>query len=282
MNLLDLVSSIPSAVWTALLAALAALAGVFLANRSNTTRMRIQLSHDSQEKAQQRLADLRRDVYLTAAEELVKANAFLGSIAQTDLAQPDLTAPIQGFIVAAAKMQLVSHSATTPLVADLVATFSEALFRSLILARPMQDARTGAKIADELYRGEQKELSRIVSAMREQNESDRSDSQAFARLDRSFATARAQSDKYAEERGACQKQLVKSQLEFMKTFSPMIKEIGRKSVLVTVALRRELDLDGDLALFETQQRMQWARMDAALDAFAKSIDSLQTEVETLK
>ena len=277
MKLFDLLSSIPSAVWTGILASLSALAGVLLANKSNADRLKTQLQHDAEEKSRQRLADLRRDVYLAAAEELVKANGFLGAIAQTDLTKPDLAAPIQGFVAAAAKVQLVSHSATTPLVADLVATFSEALFKALVLAKPIQDARSNAKIADELYQTQQAEIGRILIAMREQRESGNDDPQAFARLDRSFTVARTRSDEHANERDAQQRRLVESQLEFMRMFSPTIKDIGGKSVRVTVAMRRELDLDSDVADFEALQNSQWARMNAAFESFSKSIDSLQRE-----
>lgn len=277
MDIIGALQSIPSAFWVGIIGSISALAGVLLANKSNTTRLRIQLDHDSHEKSRQRLADLRKNVYLDAAEELVKANAYLGSLIQADLTKLDTPTQVQSFMAAAAKVQLVSSPATVTLVADLVATFSEALFESLVMLKPVQDARTGAKIADEFYEGRQTEIKKLLTEMRESGEAGRKDHESLARLNQQFDGVMKQSEEYADERSMHQKQMTISQLAFMRSFLPKIKAIGMKSALATAAIRRELDLDGESQFFEEQQKQQWTRIEAAIDGFAKSVLAMHDE-----
>ncbi len=64
--------------------------GVLISNGSNTKRLKLQLQHDANEKTKERTAALRREVYLRAVEELVKANAHLATLPQLDLSKTNL------------------------------------------------------------------------------------------------------------------------------------------------------------------------------------------------
>ena len=99
--LLTLLSSVPSTVWSALVASVLTLSGVLVSNRSNNARLLRQLQHDSAEKAKERTNQLRRDVYIATVEELTKANSFLGTIAHVDLTQANASEALQRFYAAA-------------------------------------------------------------------------------------------------------------------------------------------------------------------------------------
>lgn len=86
-ELVDLLRSIPDVVWSGVIASTVTLTGVVVLDRSNTARLKIQLQHDAQENAKEHTATLRREVYLSAAEELTRANSYLGGLSQTDLSK---------------------------------------------------------------------------------------------------------------------------------------------------------------------------------------------------
>src|SRR5262245_53109824 len=77
MSVLDLLKFIPDVVWSGIIASLLTLSGVLISNKSNTARLRMQLNHDAEQKERDRKATIRREVYIRAAEELVKANTHL-------------------------------------------------------------------------------------------------------------------------------------------------------------------------------------------------------------
>src|SRR5262245_49382082 len=109
-------SSIPDVVWSGVIASILTLSGVLVSNWSNTKRLLVQLKHDADENQKERVAGLRREVYLTAAEELTKASTYLGSLPQADLAKVNAAEGLQGFFVAATKLQLVAEPTTALLV----------------------------------------------------------------------------------------------------------------------------------------------------------------------
>ena len=93
---------------------------------SNNRRLRFQLKHESIERERERAADLRRDVFLPAAEELTKAMSFLSGLPRADLRKINPVEGVQGFFAASAKLHLVADERT----AGPVAEFSAALGNS--------------------------------------------------------------------------------------------------------------------------------------------------------
>ena len=77
MNILGSVitwlTSIPHVVWAAIIASGLTIFGVTLANRANKKCLILQLNHDAQQKDKEREMQLRRDVYIEAAEAIAEA-----------------------------------------------------------------------------------------------------------------------------------------------------------------------------------------------------------------
>src|SRR4051794_30236818 len=96
-TIVSLFQSVPDVIWSALIASLLTLSGVLVSNWSNTNRLKLQLQHDAHEKSKERVSTLRRDVYLRVAEELVRANAHLGSLPQLDLVKTNFAAGLLDF-----------------------------------------------------------------------------------------------------------------------------------------------------------------------------------------
>lgn len=264
-------TSVPDVIWSGVIASLLTLGGVLLANRSSTKRLKIQLEHESKEKAKQRRAELRKEVYLVAAEESVKANAYLASLPNADLSKPDAASPLLGFFAAAAKLQMVADTKTALHTSQLAGTYGQLLLKVLQLSRPIQDARFASQLANQHYDEAQTEIKRILAAMTALNESGKPDGEQSAALGRSFDFQRGQADKHATEQQAALNQATSLHMSFLRQFLPAIKEIGMKTMTLMIEIRREFDIESDGVLMETELRSQWQQMEESVDSLLRSL-----------
>ena len=265
-------TSIPDVIWSGVIASLLTLGGVLLANRSSTTRLRLQLQHESQEKAKQRRAELRRDVFLVAAEEFVKANGYLVALPNADFSIPNAITPIQSFFAAAAKLQMVADTKTALCASQLSGNYGQLLFKALQLARPIQGVKFDAELSKRHYDEAQVEIKRVLAAMTALNEQGKPDPEKFAALGRSFEFQRAQADKFAAEQQHSLNQAKAFHIEFLRDFLPSAKEIGIQTMALMIEIRREFEIESDGGAMENELRAQWQRMDESISSLLRSFD----------
>lgn len=268
----EIFHSISDVVWSGIIASILTLSGVLISNGSNTKRLRIQLQHDSSEKAIERTATLRREVYLRAAEELTKANSHLASLSQTDLTKTNAADGLQGFFAAAAKLQLVAEPKTALLVNRLVGTYGELLLRILERLIPLQDAKSNITLNDQLYNRAQSEVHRVLNEMAKFNESAQVNALIFGALQRSCSEYQSQANDYANARQVAWAEFNTLSVNFLRQLLTDMKHIGDQQIPVIVEIRRDLGLTADLGAMRLQIEEQWARMSLQID---KIINSLQ-------
>lgn len=267
-----MIASIPDVIWSAVIASVLTLSGVLLSNWSNTNRLKIQLKHDSDEKAKERLATLRKEVYLNAAEESVRANAYLGSLPQADFTKTNAAEGMQDFFAAAAKLQLISEPQTSLQVSELVSTYGELLFKAMAKVRPIQKLQTDIASLDNLYISAQAEVSRVLAAMTQFNEAAKTDDAVFRALNVSFDFQQGQANKFAAERGALWEKRNRLHLAFAREFVVDMKLSAERQMQVMIELRRELEVGGDADAFMRQMNAQWKRMKAQLEALLNDLE----------
>ena len=232
----------------------------------------LQLQHDSDEKAKQRKADLRKDVYLLAAEELIKANTFISSLSQADLTKINAAEGVQGFFSAAAKLQMICEVKTSLLVGELVGAYGVLLFKVLSKIQPIHRLQANILISNDLYNLAQSEVSRVLAEMTHYNESAKTDEAVFNALRRSFEFQQAQSTKFAEERNELYQQRNSLNVAFAKELIAEMKQTGELSIEVMVEIRRELDVGGDINMFMQQMNEQRQKMSLQLDSLLNGLE----------
>lgn len=269
--LIEFLKSIPDVVWSGLIASALTLSGVLIANRSNTNRLKLQLQHDAREKAKERTAMMRREVYLRTAEELVKANAHLAGLPNLDIGKTNLADGLQGFLSAAARLQLIAEPKTALLVNQLAAQYGELVFKLMTHLLPIGRAKIDIQIADDLYSEAQAEVTRILSEKTKLNESGRPDPQTFQALDTSFRFHQGRTVKHGNARSDAWERFIQHNLTFQKYLFTELKGIGSKQIPVMIEIRRDLGLTGDLAEIEAHMKEQWVRMEAHFDALIAAL-----------
>lgn len=109
--------SIPSAAWGVIGTIIGALIGIV------ATRM--QLNHNSEERRLDRQAEIRRAVYLEAAEAIASSSEMLAGIAKANVFSKDFNTIVDGYTAAINKVHLIGTPETIKAVAGYSAAFSK-------------------------------------------------------------------------------------------------------------------------------------------------------------
>lgn len=264
-KLTEYLSLVPDVVWSGLIASLLTLSGVLISNASNTGRLKAQLSHDSAEKAKERTGKLRQEVYLLVAEELGKANNFLGSLASIDLVKEDAMSEMRGLFSSVAKLQLVAEPATALLVSELSAKYGAATLRLLSAARPLMDNRVEIDLANKFYDESLAKTKHYQSVMTELVDSGQADMNAFKLLETQYEFHEGQRNKHAEERNALWEQRHHKHLDFVQVLISEMKPLSEQFVAAMIAIRSDLGQSAEQDKFASQMTQQWAFMEQELN-----------------
>ena len=252
--------SIPVAVWAAIVGSLGigSLVGAVVTNWSQTRRLRVQLSHDVDEKAKDRTATLRREVYLKAAEEFSRASGFFSSMSAANIVNPE-TNGLMGFSAAAAKLQLVAEASTALLVNELAMAYAELYLQLMVPLIPLEEARNDIKNCDDLYNEARVDVRRVLTQIAAIRESPEQNEPLQTALSRAFDIYQAHATKYASERDAAWGRYNRANLEFQRQVLDGLRSIGDLPTRAMVEARRDLGLAGDLELFRAQSEQMWER-----------------------
>lgn len=258
--------NIPQTVWTALMGSGFTLLGVIFANRHSRKQLKTQLAADSDEKAKQRRAELRKAVYLEGAEELVKANTVISALPQTDLSKVNAGLELKGFFASMIKLQLVGDPRTARLASGLASSHGEVLGRTIVQVMPIRNAVSSLEIQDSLFNEHQTEIKRILAAMTAGNESGKADFENFDVKNRSLEFHKKQSANIEVERKRLRMLHTSLQLDFVQSVASTMKVLMMEFLPLMLELRRELDVGGNYDDFKDLLETQGRRMQGMLDS----------------
>ena len=259
--------SLPTILWSGVLAAAISLAGavggVILSNRSSERRLRDQLRHDSAEKQRDRVAALRRDVYLKLFEELSAVSGHLGALAGKDPVAENLAGPLQSAMAQLGKVQLVGNQQTAVLAGELSSQFGESLFRLVLAAKPMHDLKIDIGIASNAFQEHMQEAQRVNRDMRALNESGTATPAKMRALQASFEHARQQYQEAGQARDNAWDEYNRLQGPFRGAAFAELQLIAPPQAKFMAAMREEIGLTSDLGFMlerveSTQRRMREA------------------------
>jgi hypothetical protein len=262
LGTLEFLKSIPSAFWSGVVAALSALAVVMISNHSSNKRLEIQLKHDADEKAKEKISNLRKEVYLKAVEDICSTNIHISSIGSRDLAKTDVNAELQTITASMEKLKIVAEPETAKVAEELSQAYGLLVLSLLPRIVPLQEARSEIEINDDLYNKSFADASRVLRQMHGFNEEGRQDMVIFQALQQSYEWFANQSEEYAEARSAAYSRRDQLLLEFNGGLLPRMKELSKIQLKLTASIRKELSLSFDGAEMERRLERSWAIMEA--------------------
>jgi hypothetical protein len=270
-------SDIPAVAWGtfgAIIGASIAFIGVLVSNYGNNNRLNIQLTHDAKEKSKDRINTLRREVYLSAAEEMSRASAYIGSISQLDLATANIAMDLQNLFASAAKLSLVAEPKTQMAVNDLGMLYSTLLMKLMIQIEPIQQIKNTISIQQNLYDTAHNNSMRVMKELNAFVETAQQDNQIFNALTRSHESFSNTAHYHSDQLIIAHEEHCKLNFEFNKSLLPAIKELGLAQVEVAICIRQDLGLNTNAIELREQINKQWRdvqnNLDNTLETMAKT------------
>lgn len=233
-TIINWLTSIPDVVWAAIGGSGLTLLGVF-----------VQMRHDAKQRNKEREMSLRRDVYLPAAEQLAAAINYLAKLPNVDFDEQGKMEPIQGFIAAATKINVIGSdetiAASNVLVGKLNSLIVQLMSKKIPLIKLKYEIKTLEKIAEDCQARRQAALTDMKSL----NFKKETDQGLWQLVQSQFASAQEDAVKYQDE-------LAKKRDMWMKLTCNLLVECventGQIQNFVTpvlVAIRKELKLPLD-------------------------------------
>jgi len=133
---------IPDVVWGGIGGSLITLLGAWLSNRNSRKQLRMQLDHAARQDDRKRQMELRKEVYVHAAEAIMRCNATLLKLGNPDESESALSNSIQDNFATLAKTHVVGSERTVEAVMTYQATLAQA-FATLMVKRLSLKARYG-------------------------------------------------------------------------------------------------------------------------------------------
>ena len=265
--------TIPASAWTALMGSLLTLAGVLVANRHSRHQLRVQLEHDAAERRKQRTVELRRTVYLSAAEEMVKANAVVGRIPTTAFGNANIAQELIPFFAAMMKLQMVGEPKTALLANGLASSYGEALGSAIARALPISEVVSAIDLKTERYEVVQVEIQRLLAAMNALSESGVDDKQRLDALNQAFTLNMQLAAEIEVERTALRERHTELMVDATRRVAPIAGTLAMEFLPLFVEIRRELDLGGNVDDFRAMLDSQVARMDSMVDQVRDAVEA---------
>lgn len=271
LQTLEFLESVPSGFWSGVVAALSALAVVMISNRSSNKRLEIQLKHDAEEKAKDKISTLRKEVYLKAVEDISLVNIQFSAIASRDLTKTDLNTELQVITASMEKLKIVAEPETAKVAGELSQAYGILILSTLSKFAPLQEAKSDIEINGDLYDKAFADACRVLRQMQEFNEQARQDMTVFEALQRSYEWFSDQSEQYADARAAAYKERDERLLEFNAGLLPEMKKISKIQQRLVMSIRKELNLTVDFAEMERRLERDWAVMEASYGEAMKDL-----------
>lgn len=270
-QIIEFMKTVPDVIWSGIVASAITLFGVMMSNKSNSSRLLLQLNHDATEKSKERISKLRHDVYLKAIEDIEITNIKLGTLVSRDFTRLDIALELQAITASLAKVKLVAEPETTRLAGELSAEFGVVFLRLLPWLAVVQNAKTDIEINNSSYDGSFAEASRLQRDMQRFNEEGRQDWAVYQKLENYYEFKSGQYQEYADALARAHEFHGEKLGEFHALLLPEIKELSKVQLKLMIAIRKDLGIACDIADLQRQLERHWAVMEAGYGDVMKKI-----------
>ena len=254
------IRDVPNVVWSGVIAAVISLCGVWISNRSNNERLKLQLAHDAQEKNKERIHSLRSEVYLRVVEYIEATNIHLSSLSNRDLTKSDMSTELQVISGAMAKLKLVAEPQTSKIANELGIAFGVVFMKMLSLLPPLQKEKVDIEISNDFYDDAHNEAKALQKEIDRISQCEAVDYHRLQANQSAFDFKCEQADKYASARSEAYKNYNSELKKFNSILMGEMKSLTEVQLRLMIAVRADLGLTSDLQDLHKQLELQWSVM----------------------
>ncbi|MFP8778238.1 hypothetical protein [Hydrogenophaga sp. RWCD_12] len=224
-----------------------------LRNREHASRQAdLNREHAADQARIERLTTLRREVYLTAVPELVKAQGFLARLSKVDITDLAQLSPLEGLAIAASKISVVGSQPTALKARRLSSRYGETFLKGVGLLKSVPSLNANIRLYQNLYDQSQSEINRILSSITQLNETNTCTPEIAEGLNRSFGIQIENSKKHSTALTQAIQENNKIGLNYSKELLNELSQTSHEVDELLCLIRGELGLPTDLAEFRTQ------------------------------
>jgi hypothetical protein len=246
---IELISSVPNVIWSAVIASALTFFGVFLTNRGHHKRQAQLLEYEREKyKSEQKLA-LKKEVFLSVASSFSDVLGVIPKLINLEFSQKEIETKIEGHSGIVAKSYLAAKEESAAAILDYSAETAESFVNLMKERAVVLDHKRAIEIYQSTIDTADREKDRIIAIMKEFNQQGRNDQVTFDYLNKT----------YEIQDGIVQKS-TQSKEEQESIFQPLflsfakscIEEHARLLSLLppmTIALRGELENDKNPQVF---------------------------------
>lgn len=217
------------------------LAGVVLTNRTNLENLRLQLSHDREQRAKERSLSMRREIYLSAAEAIASAMNTVVRYGDLSLSQNDLTAEYRSKSDQISKIHVVATETTAlrfiAFMRDLGATFTKLNIQRMELAAIRAEMQT----LIQRMNGHNASRDHYLELMKKFNVEGTMDDRRMAVLESGFQFEQEAATKAAEEHDVLLEKLRPRHLAFVELCQSENIRLSKSLLPLIESVRSELE-----------------------------------------
>ena len=269
MSVLGLIRSIPEGIWGVIIGSVLAFGATYVATRR-------QLRHDASQRERDRLMQLRREVFLEAAEGVAGSGEYFVKLANADLPVSDITAanPKPGWLN---KLYTVASVEAIEAFSRASAYLGSAMFDLIRRRLPIDDVKNRLDAANQQIET-MKELQEAIHAAAAAAAAEMATPEILERrqmIGQHWAQVWQESERLGalvstllDEKLKLQRQLLEQAMSYSRDYQKQLRK-------ALVALRNDLEMPLDEMRFETIMDQIDAEM---FPKFQQLLDALDAEI----
>mgnify|MGYP003676593616 CR=1 FL=1 len=261
----SLLTKIPNVVWSAVIASLLTFLGVLWTNKGSAKRQKFRLDHEMQKFQSEQKLSLKKAVFLEVASSFAKALGVIPKLVNLDYTEKEITELMDDHASSVAKSYLVANERTIVEILKYSTELSQ-VFMNLIKPRAvLLDHKKAIEIYQHTIDQANAEKNRLVSIRQEIDLQGKSNSGLIDSLSKSYEFQQNIAEKNSNSKKEQETILKSLTIDFLKI---CISEYSRLLSLLppmTIAIRKELENDGESELFISAINESVKRMEASFE-----------------
>ncbi len=256
------ISQVPNVIWSAIIASLLTILGVMLTNKGNEKRQIALLKHEKQKFLSEQKLALKKEVFLNLASSFADVLGIITKLTNLNFSEKEINEQMANHSGIVAKSYLAAKEDSVAKILDYSSETAETFLDLMKDRAVLLDHKKATEIYQSMIDSANVEKDRILT-MKEFNIQGKNDQATLDYLNNRYEfeenTVKTSTDSRKEQESI----LKPLHISFIKR---CIEEHGRLLSLLppmTIALRNELDNDGDSEVFINALNTNISRMNIA-------------------
>jgi hypothetical protein len=276
-------SLLPDAAWGVVLGAVATLVATLVSNRHARKQLREQLAHSAQQAERTRLMQLRRDVYLPAAEAITDMFQVIPKL--TNLETDEAAIDVSRFAGTITKLQMIAGSDAVRSVSMLSTEIGATVLSLVNRMVPLRLLRADSTLSNTWYERYSQETKEYLEMMKQFNLAGKTDQAEWDRIQRGYDVAEQQAEVHRAKRDSLVADQLRLHGKYVKDCFSEFRRLYALAVPALTAIRTELGLpDADASalsdVLEYQNRRMGEELDKIISSVSTMADRIESETET--